>query len=66
MDDEGSDEDGDEWESSTDDEDFTQEPTDDEYFRYDHNGYLVQGQYSTEGYFIVEIRDRNYPGRCDK
>lgn len=66
MEDEDSDEEGgDEWESSSEDEEFSAEPSEDEYFRYDHNGYLVQGQYTTEGYFMVEVRDRSFPGRCD-
>lgn len=70
MDDgDGSDEDdpdADEWESSSEDEEFAQEPSEDEFFRNDHNGYLVQGQYTTEGFFLVEVRDRGFPGRCDK
>jgi len=67
MDDEDDDDEGaDEWESSSDDGgDFNQEPSDDEFFRYDLNGHLVQGQYTPDGYFMVEVRDRSFPGRCD-
>ena len=38
----------------------------DEFYRYDHNNLRVNGRYDTEGFFIVDIGDRDVPGRCDK
>ena len=48
---------------SSDDESLA--PTDDEFFCHDRNGKLVNGQYTTEGFFLVEVKDRGVAGRCD-
>lgn len=51
--------------SSDEDYDDDDQQCDDDFFRYDAEGHRVSGRYTTEGYFMVEVRDRDVRGRCD-
>ena len=40
-------------------------PSEDEFYRYDSDGKRVNGHYDAEGFFIVDINDRDVAGRCN-
>ena len=48
----------------SDDEDNV--PREDEFYRIDQHGNRENGQYDTEGQFMVDINDRDVHGRCDR